>query len=277
MNKETFGKVPSLSCVENYFLAYFQEKRDVRVLYAESYVPPGEVARLLLSGVSYENYPLKRLQDTSECLGLTRHVFQAKLSGFEESGLHLVRVNGRFFEGSKLLPWREDHYVAIGRTAGGYRYLNHYPLSEGRMSEARLLEVYGGACLHFYGLSSFDRRAYAAMCGKQYARLAEEDAAEGKRAGMNIPQLRDAMLIVKTLLKRISAWLEYEAEQNRFDGAPCFRLQTERLAVQCERFVTDLQLQMLRRREDAEGSVERFALLCEQERLWRNEIGKRRR
>ena len=31
MNRDTLGKVLSLSCVENYFLGYFQEKFDVRL------------------------------------------------------------------------------------------------------------------------------------------------------------------------------------------------------------------------------------------------------
>ena len=39
MNREALGKVLSLSCVENYFLGYFQERFDVRPLYAESFVP----------------------------------------------------------------------------------------------------------------------------------------------------------------------------------------------------------------------------------------------
>ena len=54
MNREVLGKVLSLSCVENYFLGYFQEKFDVRLLYAESFVPFQEVMNAFLNeGVSY--------------------------------------------------------------------------------------------------------------------------------------------------------------------------------------------------------------------------------
>ena len=96
MNKGDISKVLSLSCVENYFLGYFQNKLDVRLLYAESFVPFNEVVESFLSGnASYENYPLSRLQDTSEKLGLTSHTLQTEMQA-EEGRLNLIRVNRVF-------------------------------------------------------------------------------------------------------------------------------------------------------------------------------------
>ena len=37
MIKQDLSDVPALSCVENYFLAYFKTKFDIRVLYVDSY------------------------------------------------------------------------------------------------------------------------------------------------------------------------------------------------------------------------------------------------
>ena len=120
MNREALGKVLSLSCVENYFLGYFQERFDVRPLYAESFVPFREVMTAFLNeGVSYENYPLVRLQETSEKLGLTEHRYSEKFH-YQKNKLNLIRVNREFFNRSKLLPWRADHYIAIEKVKDGY-------------------------------------------------------------------------------------------------------------------------------------------------------------
>lgn len=120
MNREALGKVLSLSCVENYFLGYFQEKFEVRPLYAESFVPFREVTNAFLNeGVSYENYPLVRLQETSEKLGITAHQY-SEIFQYQGGKLNLIRVNREFFNGSKLLPWRADHYIAVEKVKDGY-------------------------------------------------------------------------------------------------------------------------------------------------------------
>ena len=39
MNKSDLSNALSLSCVENYFLAYFSDKFDIRQLYVKSFLP----------------------------------------------------------------------------------------------------------------------------------------------------------------------------------------------------------------------------------------------
>ena len=147
MNKTDIGKVLSLSCVENYFLGYFQNKFDVRLLYTESFVPFNDVIESFLNGeVSYENYPLPRLQDVSEKLGLTSHTLKTEICT-EQNQLSLIRVNKEFFRNSKLLPWRTDHYIMLDKAMDEYTFLNNYPLSEGKINKDELEAIYDGACL----------------------------------------------------------------------------------------------------------------------------------
>ena len=276
MNKGDISKVLSLSCVENYFLGYFQNKLDVRLLYAESFVPFNEVVESFLSGnASYENYPLSRLQDTSEKLGLTSHTLQTEMQA-EEGRLNLIRVNREFFRNSKLLPWRADHYIAIERAEMGYIFLNNYPLSDGKLNDDRMAEIYDGACLIYRQEDFFDIKEYAALCELQYERMVRETIREIRIGEGGITPLRDAMLVLKTLRKRMIDWLQYEGERRRFDDDLSFRLQSERLIKQYEGILVAVQLQIVRKQTDIESLRDNLTQLCEQETAWNKAIKYRR-
>lgn len=276
MNREDLGKVLSLSCVENYFLGYFQERFDVRPLYAESFVPFREVMTAFLNeGVSYENYPLVRLQETSEKLGLTEHRYSEKFH-YQKNKLNLIRVNREFFNRSKLLPWRADHYIAIEKVKDGYAYWNNYPLSEGRMSENRTNEIYDGAYLIFQEKGEFSEHKYRELCALQYARIANQSVDEVRITEEKLVNLRDALLVLKVLRKRITAWLAFEADNKRFDGDLSFQIHTEKLIQLYERILVEIQLQIVRKKSDIGKINEKLLQLCEQERLWGKAIQMRR-
>lgn len=277
MNKESLGKVLSLSCVENYFLGYFQERFDIRLLYAESFLPFQEVINAFLNEqASYENYPLIRLQKTSEKLGLTAHKYSEEFR-YQGGKLNLIRVNREFFKNSKRLPWREDHYIAIEKATDGYTYWNNYPLSEGRMSESRVSEIYDGGYLTFQGEEKFNEQKYRELCALQYVRIANDYV-----DGIRIPEeklsnLRDALLVLKVLRKRVEGWLAFETDNKKFDGDLSFQIYTDKL-IQCyDRLLVEIQLQIVRKKSDIEKINERLKQLCEQERLWSKAIQIRRR
>ena len=276
MNKEELGKVPSLSCVENYFLGYFQKRLDVRLLYAESFVPFHDVLNAFLHGhASYENYPLARLQETSEKLGLTTHRY-GEIFRYEYGKLNLIRVNREFFTGSKLLPWREDHFIAVEKAADEYAYWNNYPISAGNLSEKRLSEIYGGYCLIFQEEGGFDENKYRELCALQYAKTANQSAEEIRITEEKLIDLRDTLLILKVLRKRVAVWLRLEAERKSFAEDLSFLLQTEKLNNGYESLLTVLQLQMARKRVNVDILNEKLARLCESERLWGKAIQMRR-
>lgn len=276
MNKGDISKVLSLSCVENYFLGYFQSKIDVRLLYTESFVSFNDVVDSFLKGiVSYENYPLPRLQDTSEKLGLTSHMLKTEMQA-EQGQLNLIRVNREFFRNSKLLPLRADHYIAIERAENGYVFLNNYPLSDGKLNDDRMAEIYDGACLIYRQEDFFDRNEYIALCELQHERMAQETIRETRIGEGGLTPLRDAMLVLKTLRKRLIEWLQYEGERGRFDDDLSFRLQSERVIKQYEGIIVAVQLQIVRKQTDIEGLREKLTQLCEQETAWNKAIKNRR-
>lgn len=276
MNRETLGKVLSLSCVENYFLGYFQERFDVRSLYAESFVPFQKVMNAFLNEhASYENYPLVRLQETSEKLGLTEHRYSEKFC-YQKYKLNLIRVNREFFKGVKLMTWRADHYIALEKTKDGYAYWNNYPLSEGHMSENRADEIYDGACLVFQEAGEFSEQIYRELCALQYARIENQSIDEVRITEEKLVNLRDALLVLKVLRKRVAAWLAFEADNKRFDGDLSFQIHTEKLIQLYERILVEIQLQIVRKKSDISKINEKLMQLCEQERLWSKAIQMRR-
>ena len=276
MNRESLGKVLSLSCVENYFLGYFQDRFDVGSLYVESFVPFQEVMNAFLKEhASYENYPLVRLQETSEKLGITEHRYSETLR-YQKNKLNLIRVNKVFFSGSKLLPWRADHYIALEKKKDGYAYWNNYPLSEGELSETRADEIYDGACLIFQEKGEFSEHKYRKLCVLQHARIANQSIDEVRITEEKLVNLRDALLVLKVLRKRVAAWFAFEADNKRFDGDLNFQIHTEKLIQLYERILVEIQLQIVRNKSNISKINEKLMLLCEQERLWGKSIQMRR-
>ena len=66
----------SLSCVENYFLAWLNEYYDVSNLYGQSYIPIERIFDDFSHGATYENYcSIPRLQDIAEEVGIVSHCY----------------------------------------------------------------------------------------------------------------------------------------------------------------------------------------------------------
>lgn len=276
MNKTDIGKVLSLSCVENYFLGYFQNKFDVRLLYTESFVPFNDVIESFLNGeVSYENYPLPRLQDVSEKLGLTSHTLKTEICT-EQNQLSLIRVNKEFFRNSKLLPWRTDHYIMLDKAMDEYTFLNNYPLSEGKINKDELEAIYDGACLLYRTENRFDIEKYEELRKLQYERIAKEAIKDVQISEGKIVLLRDAALLLKTLRSRLIKWMQYEGEKGRFDDDLSFQLLSDKLIKQYNELNVMIQLQLARKRTDIHVLNEKLSQLCERERVWNREIKIRR-
>lgn len=276
MNKTDIGKVLSLSCVENYFLGYFQNKFDVRLLYTESFVPFNDVIESFLNGeVSYENYPLPRLQDVSEKLGLTSHTLKTEICT-EKNQLSLIRVNKEFFRNSKLLPWRTDHYIMLDKAMDEYTFLNNYPLSDGKLNKDELEAIYDGACLLYRTENRFDIEKYEELRKLQYERIAKEAIKDVQISEGKIVLLRDAALLLKTLRSRLIKWMQYEGEKGRFDDDLSFQLLSDKLIKQYNELNVMIQLQLARKRTDIHVLNEKLSQLCERERVWNREIKIRR-
>lgn len=276
MNKTDIGKVLSLSCVENYFLGYFQNKFDVRLLYTESFVPFNDLIESFLNGeVSYENYPLPRLQDVSEKLGLTSHTLKTEICT-EKNQLSLIRVNKEFFRNSKLLPWRTDHYIMLDKAMDEYTFLNNYPLSDGKLNKDELEVIYDGACLLYRTENRFDIEKYEELRKLQYERIAKEAIKDVQISEGKIVLLRDAALLLKTLRSRLIKWMQYEGEKGRFDDDLSFQLLSDKLIKQYNELNVMIQLQLARKRTDIHVLNEKLSQLCERERVWNREIKIRR-
>lgn len=276
MNKTDIGKVLSLSCVENYFLGYFQNKFDVRLLYTESFVPFNDLIESFLNGeVSYENYPLPRLQDVSEKLGLTSHTLKTEICT-EKNQLSLIRVNKEFFRNSKLLPWRTDHYIMLDKAMDEYTFLNNYPLSDGKLNKDELEAIYDGACLLYRTENRFDIEKYEELRKLQYERIAKEAIKDVQISEGKIVLLRDAALLLKTLRSRLIKWMQYEGEKGRFDDDLSFQLLSDKLIKQYNELNVMIQLQLARKRTDIHVLNEKLSQLCERERVWNREIKIRR-
>lgn len=277
MNKEDIVGQLSLSCVENYFLGYFQGCFDIRFLYAESFAGFAAVCDdFLCRSVRYENYPLKRLQTTAEELGLTCHGLEKEFR-LEENSLNLIRVNEAFFSGSKRFPWRPDHYIAVEKSPDGYCYLNNYPLSCGLMTEERLKQVYGGACLSFRQQNEFNADLYEKRCDLQYERIVSQRVKELRIVPERLSCIRDALLVLKILRRRTFAWLEMQSDAKRFRGDGDFCMQANELTRCYDLLLAAVQLQLVRKDTDVSGLQEKLEQLCQMERLLAQSVEKRRR
>lgn len=151
IGKKDVAEALALSCVESYFLAWLKDYYDVSKLYGNSFISLKQVFDDFSQGAMYQNYCfLPRLQDIAEEYGVVTHEYrscswkEAKeiLKNQLEKDLYLIRVNTSFFTDYKRSSWREDHYVCVNKNL---EWINQYPLSEGRFSEERFMEIYDGA------------------------------------------------------------------------------------------------------------------------------------
>ena len=155
INKRELTKVLSLSCVENYFLAWLKQYYDISKLYGVEFVSMLQIFNDFSFGATYENYhSLSRLQDVAEEYGITTHQFVK--CGIEEAleligtqtdeTLVLIRVKPCFFANFKRSSWRKDHYLCIDKNL---KWVNQYPLSEGVFLRNEFEKVFDGTiCLY---------------------------------------------------------------------------------------------------------------------------------
>lgn len=201
---ETLG----LSCVEKYFFAWLKGKYDVRKLYGNSFVSVGQVFDDFCFGATYENYCyLPRLQDVAEDCGIVTHEFlpcRAKdaltlIRGQKADELCLIRVNTRFFLNFKRSSWREDHYVCVDKDL---KWMNEYPLSEGRFTEEEFAEIYDGAVV-LYAL----REAAAEPSDECTEKIRAQEFKE--LPNIDIKKFESAVGVLRMTRKRLK---EYYAE-----------------------------------------------------------------
>lgn len=263
----------SVSCVENYFLPWVGTRTDARILYADSFLPAGEVLRdFCEGGAAYASYDkLPRVQDVSERLGYTSHERTEQLpAAIRADELTLIKVNGRFFRDAVRTPWRDDHYICLTDcTRGGFGYRNNYPSGSGRFCAAALREIYGGLTLRYtFCAAADDARARAAavrsledLCGKQPAAYAPQTA--DPRA------LRDAVGILKVSRKRLAAWLAYLAERGLCERSVRAEEQLVAQIRTLETFYLRLEMQALRNTRDDRGNAEALDKIYEGDReIW---------
>ena len=144
------------------------------------------------------------------------------------------------------------------------------------MSENRTNEIYDGACLVFQEAGEFSGHGYGELCALQYARIANQSVDEARIAEEKLVNFRDALLVLKVLRKRVTAWLAFEADNKRFDGDLSFQIHTEKLIQLYERILVEIQLQIVRKKSDIGKINEKLMQLCEQERSWSKAIQMRR-
>ena len=276
MNKKCIEHVLSLSCVENHFLGYFQFIFDVRMLFVKSFVSMQKVLEdFLLKDVKYENFPLERLQTTSEKIGMTGHEISEKLK-IHKNELSLIRVNRKFFEGEKTLPWREDHYIAIEKQGKLYYYLNNYPLSDGGFTAKKLVEIYDNACLNFRFKNKFLSEKYSQLSDLQYENIMFQKFDDIKMCAWDPIILRNAMLVLKTLRKRLYSWLEFEEKEGRFNFDLQFHNLLKEILKAYEKIFILLQLQIARNKSEYNSLSVEFDALIAKEMLLQKIINTRR-
>lgn len=153
LSKKDLTKVLSLSCVENYYLAWLKQYFDISTLYGQYFRSIKEIMSDFSNGAIYENYyQIPKIQDIAEELGVTEHHFYkcdfeeaiSLITNTNSNKLCLIRVNSHFFKNYKRVPWREDHYILID---ANLNWLNQYPLSSGTFTYENLEQCFDGTLI----------------------------------------------------------------------------------------------------------------------------------
>lgn len=259
-NKELLAGALSLSCVENYFLAWLSKNAiSPSLLFHKSFINFYRLLEdFLLGNARYETYEkLPRVQRLAEEAGMVsrRYSNMAAISGINDfSSLTMVRVTPDFFAKQSLVPWREDHYIWLtGKSEEGYTYLNNYPLSEGELSCARLAEFFDRTLLTYKLSGHIDYENIRENCIDQINRIIASQRVEGKIPDLetaNLRGLRDAVGILKITRKRLLNWVPLLMGCGLLvsDYAICTHLQEE--AALLEKLHLSLEAQRLRARYD---------------------------
>jgi hypothetical protein len=219
MNKEELSKALSISCVENYFLVWAKEYFDIRELYYQSFLPMNEIiSDFLQNNAEYADYKkLKRIQDLAEDAGFTTHtLYENLITGNFYNNLVLMRVNKSFFESSKLVPWRSDHYICINKDDCGFKCINNYPLGLIDLSAEDLQKYFDKAVLS-YAFKDCARQEYLSEKHEAaFDRIIGSESGFEITENYNLKNLRDALGILKVSRKRTYEWLKLMNERKQF-------------------------------------------------------------
>lgn len=210
MTINEIGKVHALSCVEAYFGAWVKDYAELPALYAESYLPWGEIVTAFETPtVRYANFPyLPRIQDLAERYGMVTHRRERGLPQRRSDGdLVLLYANEKFF--SKQKPWRGDGCIAAEITDRSIKYFNEYPLESGEIPRAEFEDKFIGESLvySFSGTDAVPERGASLLQSPRAAR-----APYG--ADFTLQRLRDAIGILRISRRRTAEWLDWYAREH---------------------------------------------------------------
>lgn len=260
MTRKKLANALSLSCVENYFLAWLEDFYDLKKLYGAAFIGVKEVLEDFVRGAIYQNYRgIPRLQDVAEEYGLTEHDYRVCGAGEamkiirdqREHELCLIRVNSQFFVEFKRSSWREDHYVCVDKELN---WINQYPLSEGVFNEETFSRVYDGA------VSVYRTMDLEAKLPKIVEQEFVEQDFHGIELPQGLPEMEGAIGVLKVTRKRMEEYFtgnvkELLYEENRLLGK--IYLDTYRLRLrQCSGTGVGYSEEKQRLREKLEKIVE---------------------
>ena len=271
-NKELIANVPSISCVENYFLGWCAEHGiSEKILFGKSFVPADEVfTDFLIGNTRFESYDrIPRIMDIAEENGVIGR-FAANELGFtaidrniNNDNLVLIEVGERFFEDIAVKPWRDDHFIWLTEKRGEeYRYLNNYPLSEGQLNTRQVIEIYGNKMLLYFKKNEDKARADEI---KQYTECQLQQIMCRQNFAFEMPYeyepiaLRNAVGIIKIIRLRLAKWL---AAIGLYESA-CF---LDRYFLELSRFYVSLEAAILRERFDASKADEIVKIILDREK-----------
>lgn len=188
-------KTPALSCVEYYVIPWLKQFFVVGELYEETIRRFADVEQII-DVSSYENpIGIKRVQTIAEERGWITHEFQDYRDvTLNNSMLCLLQVTPEFFNSTQI-PWRADHYVRlVDQTPSCYFVINEYPAEARKIEKNEATTYFKDKALIFSlrkGKEKFEARPY--IVGRERC---NEDCA--------LKKLRDALLLYKVLLRRLS-------------------------------------------------------------------------
>ena len=223
IDKDSVGKVLPLSCVESYFIAWVRDSGvPDGLLYNKSFIPFSMLIKDFLYGnASYEHYEkIERVMTTAASYGFTSYAVGTEVQkDAVNEGLYLLEANKSFFENCALKPWREDHYVCIGKVdgLGNYHYINQFPLSEGVLNAGDIEKYFGRKTLLYKIVGNIDADKYREDEDMQFAEIIFQESEAASEIGeYNIKSFRDYVGIMRITRKRMQSWLRFIASERRF-------------------------------------------------------------
>lgn len=272
--KALLVKQLSLSCVENYYLAWLQSRGiDTTPLFSRSYIPAHTVLQDYVCGdAKYEYYPkIPRVMTVGGEYDITgRHVKFAFCPEFidrmlNEGSLVLMEVNPEYFENASRAPWRRDHYIWLtGKIGGRYTTVNNYPLSESELDEKDIEKYFGNKILvyrigkrsHVFSVNDIERQLTDIVyLPKQSFDIKTE----------NLKTVRDAVGTLKTTRLRLKRWFKYAADSGYLN---CDVELEDFMSEYCqwlEKIYVAVEAAILRRKEETFGTQELIGELIRQE------------